>query len=94
MKLANAVSKIAELPLFLEQHGIAPEEVISVQYNKNAVDNLNVLVQLHFKESIEKFGKCNTGNFTGFDGVVWTQYRLDKEGISFVCCERESEAIA
>lgn len=92
MKLANAVSKIAELPLFLERHGIAPEEVISVQYNKNAVVNLNILVQLHLKESIKKIGKCNIEHFTSFDGAIWTQYKLDKDSISFVCCE--SEAIA
>lgn len=94
MNLANAVSKIAELPLILEQHGITPEEVISMQYNKNAVDDLNILVQLHLKESIKKIGKCNTEHFTSFDGTIWTQYKLDKDGISFVCCERESEAIA
>ena len=92
MKLVNAVSKIAELPKILTQHGIPMEDVLGVQYNKNAIGNTDILVQLHLKESIEKLGNCEIENFIANDDTNWTYYNTINGGISFVYCEREAIA--
>ncbi|MGE7114736.1 hypothetical protein [Lysinibacillus sp. NPDC047702] len=96
MKLANAVSKIAELPLVLEQYGIPHKNVLSVQYNYGALDDADILVNLHQKENIQKLGICEEEKTIGHDDANWTHFRIVKDGISFVCWERESqnEAIA
>ena len=92
MKLNQAISRIADLPNILEQYGISSENVISVQYSDSAMKNADILVHLHRKETIKKLGNCDVETFIGYDDASWTQYRFDKDGISFVCCEREAIA--
>ncbi|WP_342441281.1 hypothetical protein MHB65_18165 [Lysinibacillus sp. FSL K6-0075] len=94
MKLVNAVSKIAELPQILERHGIELENVLNVEYNANVMEHINVQVLLHDKETIQKLGVCDNESTIGHDDTHWTQFRIVKDGISFVCWERQGEAIA
>jgi len=92
MKLANAVSRITELPQILEQYGIPHKNVLSVQYSYGALDNADILVNLHQKDTIEKLGICDEEKTIGHDGAQWTHYRFVKDGITFVCWEREAIA--
>ncbi len=94
MKLANAVSKIADLPQILERHGIEPEDVIRVEYSSGSADNADILVQLYSSESIKKLGAYDIENTKDYKDDRWTQYRVIKCGISFICWKREGEAIA
>lgn len=94
MKLANVVSRITELPNILEQHGIASEDVLRVEYSSGSADNADILVQLYSCESIKKLGAYDIENKKGYGDEYWRQYRVVKCGISFICWQRESEAIA
>ncbi|MFJ7915476.1 MULTISPECIES: hypothetical protein [unclassified Lysinibacillus] len=82
------------MPKILEQHGIASEDVIRVEYSASDVDTIDVLVQLNNKEAIEKLGACGKEDKIGYDDAYWTKYRFIKYGISFICLQREGEAIA
>lgn len=87
MKLAQAVSKIAELPKILEQYGIESEDVMTIEYNTrhdNAVD-----VYLYSSESIEKLGDFHAENIVNNAGDPWTKYKAVKAGISFICWKRQ-----
>ncbi|UPW82359.1 hypothetical protein [Lysinibacillus sp. Ag94] len=94
MKLANVVSRITELPKILEQHGVASEDVIRVEYSSSSAANADILVQLYSCESIKKLGAYDIENKKGYEGEDWRQYKVIKCGISFICWQRESEAIA
>lgn len=94
MKLVNALSKIAKLPKILEQYGIAPENVLNLEYCASTTHDINVLVQLHTKEAIQKLGVCEIESTLGYDDAHWKQFRIIMEGIAFICWEREDEAIA
>lgn len=91
MKLVNAVSKIAELPLILERYGISTEDVLKAEYSAGAAD-IDVSVLLCSIESIKKLGDYETDRFIGYKGEQCVQYKLNKYGISFACCKCE-EAI-
>ncbi len=94
MKLANAVSRITELPKILEQHGIASEDVLRVEYSSGSADSADILVQLYSCESIKKLGAYDIENKKGYEDERWRQYKVIKYGISFICWQREGEAIA
>jgi len=94
MTLNQAITKIAELPMILKRYGVAPEDVLNVEYSASAAHQFNVLVQLHTKDAIQKLGVCDTENTIGYDDARWTQFRIVKDGISFVSWNREGEAIA
>ncbi|WP_036120723.1 hypothetical protein [Lysinibacillus sphaericus] len=94
MTLNQAITKIAELPMILKRYGVAPENVLNVEYNALATQQVDVQVHLHGKETIQKLGVCDAESEIGHDDTRWTQFRIIKDGISFVCWDREGEAIA
>lgn len=93
MELAQAVSKIAELPKILEQYGIAPEDVLTIEYNVHKSNETQIVVHLFSRESIEKLGDFHAKNTVDHNGVSWTHYKVFKEGISFACCKPQQDCI-
>ena len=93
MKLAQAVSKIAELPKILEQYGIAPEDVLKIEYNFRSINDTHVDVHLYSRESIEKLGDFHAENIKSDAGDIWTHYKVVKAGISFMSCKRQQDCI-
>ncbi|WP_409370332.1 hypothetical protein [Lysinibacillus sp. 38-6] len=93
MELAQAVSKIAELPKILEKYGIAPEDVLKVEYNLHRVHDTHVEVHLYSREFIEKLGDFQAENIISDSGDIWTHYKVVKAGISFMSCKRQQDCI-
>ncbi|GLC88664.1 hypothetical protein [Lysinibacillus piscis] len=83
MKLVLALEKMAKLPQILAEYGIPHKDVINVSYSWNATD-VDVLVSLYSRESIEKIGMSELAPYISYTGEPANYRKITKYGITFV----------